>query len=194
MKRSITALVGLACVTGVASSASAQGSWSHVNIKNANGGVINPANPSVEVTISMMFDPQDYAFAAALFSLQADEAGWSNNTVLLPPPGNPGTIVGGSINGITLGQIHFPPVVIANPENPIDLFRATWTTSDFTVRPVDVRTVTTRYDVYIDVNSPVSQSRLAGLMEASGEIRIVPAPSALALLGLGAFVAGRRRR
>jgi MYXO-CTERM domain-containing protein len=103
-------------------------------------------------------------------------------------------IAGGDITGITAGQIHFPPPVPANPANPIKVFEATWSTANFAIRTVDLATRTTRFDVYISATSPASQSRLTTLMEGAGGIEVVPAPSALALLGLGGLVAGRRRR
>ncbi len=186
MKNSIVALLGVA---GLATAAFGQAGW---NIAVSNQ--VTPTTPSATVTVSAFFSAQDHAFAAALFALVAAEAGWSGNTVLLPPPNNPGVINGGSIDGITAGQIHFPPVVNANPANPIAVFEATWSTGDFTPRSVDVNTRTTRFDAYISATSPASQSRLAGLLEGAGAIEVVPAPSALALLGMGALVAGRRRR
>ncbi len=189
MKYGITALVGVA---GIATAAFGQAGW-RVDVSN---NITGPGQNSAEITISAFFAASDHAFGAALFNVIADEAGWvaGSNEVLLPPPANPGVIAGGSITGITAGQIHFPPVVLANTANPIAAWKATWSTNDFSPRVVNVRTETTRFDVYISATTPQSASRLSGLLEGAGEIRIVPAPSALALLGLGGLVAARRRR
>lgn len=189
MKHGIIALLGVA---GLATAAFGQAGW---NIAVSNN-ITGPGNNSAVVTISARFSPADHAFGAALFDVNASEVGWvaGTNEVILPPPANPGTINGASITGITAGQIHFPPVVLANTANPIAAWRATWSTNNFSPRTVDITTRTTRFDVYLSPTTPQSESRLAGLMEGSGRIQIIPAPSALALLGMGGLVAARRRR
>lgn len=189
MKNGIIALVGVA---GLATAAFGQAGW-RIDVSN---NITGPGQNSAEVTVSAFYSAPDHAFGGGLFNVVASEAGWvaGSNEVILPPPSNPGTINGASITGITAGQVHFPPVVMANTANPLATWKATWSTNDFSPRSVSLSTVTTRFDVYISATTPQSVSRLTGLLEGAGEIRIVPAPSALALLGLGGLVAARRRR
>lgn len=189
MKNSIVALIGVA---GLATAAFGQAGW-RIDPPNP---TVDPNNPSVVLSISAFFSAPDYAFGAALFGVHASEAGFEagSNIVKLPPPANPGVNDGQNVTGITAGQVHFPPVVFASPDNPIKVFNVKWSTNDFTARDVQITTRTTRFDVYIDRNSPASQPRIQGLLEGSATIKVIPAPSALALLGLGALAAGRRRR
>lgn len=188
MKYGITALVGVA---GLATAALGQAGW-NISVSN---NITGPGQNSTVVKVSARFSPSDHAFGAALFDVVAGETGWSNNELILVATGtNPGVIDGARVNAVTAGQIHFPPLVFANTENPIDVWRATWSTNDFSPRQVQLRTETRRFDVYISATTPQSESRLAGLLEGSGQITIIPAPSALALLGMGGLIAARRRR
>ena len=162
----------------------------HIEVSNH----ISPANPRATISVLAGFPATEYAFAGALFQLRATEPGWSDPRVLLPPPRNPGVINGANITGITAGQIHFPPVVIGDPTNPLPVFEAEWHTNDFTPRWVDVNTFTTRYDVYPSALNSTAEWRFHLLIEGHARIRIVPAPSALALLGLAAVTRRRRPR
>lgn len=192
-------IVGLVAA-GLAGAACGQAGWViAVNYGNGYGagGTVNPGNPSAKVRISAKFSPNDYAVAGVNVNVSAGDGSWSNNVNIAPMTtgSNPGTIVGSNVNGIIGGQLNFPAAgIFANPANPIHTWEATWSTGDFTLRTVALSTRTVRFDVYADRNSPSSGSRMSGLMEGSGGIDVVPAPSALALLGLGGLVAGRRRR
>lgn len=137
--------------------------------------------------------------AGVNFTVRADEPGWSQNAVLPPLTrgSNPGTITGLSVAGIVAGQLNFPVPVepSADPSNPIAVWEAVWSTAEFTPRIVRLRTITVRFDVYPDRNSPSSSSRLSGLTEGTAELMVSPAPGAAGVLvAAGAFAAVRRRK
>jgi hypothetical protein len=192
-----TAVLGLIGIAGLASAAFGQAGF-NVEVVYGPSGSVNPGDPSATVNISAFFSPNDYAFAGGRFDVGAGDGTWSNNHLIGPIAGspgvNPGVLGGSNVTAVTVGQVHFPPVLPGNNSNPISLWSADWTTNDFTARSVPVGTTTARFDVYPSSTSPTSQSRLSGLVEGRGEIIVTPAPSALALLGLGGLVAGRRRR
>src|SRR5688572_17017625 len=150
---------------------------------------VNPAAPSCKVKISALFNRRDYAFAAGQFNVQISSGAFSSVTG--------GQRVRGGVRDIIVGQIHFPPAVLANPANPLAVWEGIWTTSNFTTRKVKVTTSTTRFDTYPSMNSPQSVSRLASLQEGLAYIKVnggIPAPGTGALLGASALVAVRRRR
>lgn len=155
--------------------------------------VVSPFEPEARVRLSVEFNPVDHAFAASLFSLRASEAGWTQAHRLIGPINGPPQIQGPTIVD-TVGQIHFPPIVFANPANPIAVFEATWVTGNFRHRVVTLDTVTQRFDVYIDAMSPASESRMATLIEGRGEIRVIPAPGAVCALGAFGLASLRRYR
>lgn len=193
MKSAIVALIGVA---GLASASLGQAGFNIHVIYAAGHTSVNPNAPTCRVRVEAKFSPNDYAVAGVRFDVLAGEAGWSNNVVLAPltTGSNPGVINGAAVTGVTAGQLNFPAAgIFANPANPIGAWEANWTTANFTSRVVPVNTRTARFDVYADRNSPTSGSRMP-VMEGGNGIVVTPAPSALALLGLGGLVAGRRRR
>ncbi len=154
---------------------------------------ITPANPAVTVRITAVFPRADHAFASSALSMIATEPGWSNPRGLFLPPQKPGVVEGPRIRDIVIGQIHFPPILIGNSSNPIDVWEATWSTNEFRPRIVRFETLTTRFDTYFDEVSPATTSRLAGLIEGGSAVRIIPAPATWLAMACLCF-AGRRRR
>ncbi|UYV12348.1 MAG: hypothetical protein NCW75_13735 [Phycisphaera sp.] len=144
----------------------------------------------------------DYAFAAGIYDFIANEAGgWSDNTLVVPfgpnetsasvsLPGDP------DATSATLGQIYFLPAgIFADPTNPALVWTMKFTATEFTPRFIDLETITSRFALYIDGALPDSRSLdTALLMEGSGQIQIIPVPSALACLGLAGLTLVRRRR
>ncbi len=185
MKTCIALFLGTACCAVNAQTAY---EW-HIRLSNH----ISPANPQVTIRLEAGFPAWEYAFAASLFQIRASEPGWTDHRVILPPPANRGTINGSAITGITAGQIHFPPVILADPTNPLPVFEAVWRTDDFTPRWVDVDTLSTRYDIYLSALNSTAEWRGHALREGYARIRVVPSPSAVAVLGLGLAAAQRRR-
>ncbi|MEO1007095.1 MAG: PEP-CTERM sorting domain-containing protein [Planctomycetota bacterium] len=188
--------VALVAVAGMAAAASAQS----ISIDPASS-TIGPGE-SVVVTLSAGFGPDDFAVAgvATDFISSVGSTGWSDLALIAPMDG-PGTSAGApsgtGVDGIVAGQLNFPPAgIYADSSNPIAFWQATYTAPDMVDTPfdVDLSTRTSRFDVYLDMMSSLSESRLGDLTEGSGVIRVVPAPASLALLGLGGLAAARRRR
>jgi hypothetical protein len=163
--------------------------------------VLSPGSPSTFVTLSIDHEPADYAFAAAELSVSATEGGWSDLVGLLslgaPPYGahpgqNPGSIAGGDVTGIGIGQL-------SGSWSPrpgrIDVWRGTFTVTDFTARSIDLSTETARFEVYVKPFMAFGSRRASRVpIEGRGQIQIAPAPTGLALLALGGVaIAGRRR-
>lgn len=160
------------------------------------GPAVSPSQPSVTVRISARFDdPPDYAFAHGELDVVSAEGDWSAPR-LLPGRtsgyGEPGIPAGPAVREIVAGQFNIPNVFYANAANPLDVWEATWTTSDFRPREVNLSTLTTRFEVFFLRNNPDRQTRLGQLTEGYAFISVVPAPPALFLAGLGLIL--RRRR
>jgi len=109
----------------------------------------------------------------------------------------------GNYNGVIFGQLIFPPFLPADPASllgngPVLLanFQVSiaanssglveWTTAggvgDFV------------FEVFTDDGASGSFTQLTSVDFGGASVNVVPAPSAMALLGLGGLVAGRRRR
>jgi hypothetical protein len=182
----------------VAGSTFGQAGWLIEVLYEPGHASVNPLAPSCTVRFSAMFPPNDHAFAGARWDVLATEPGWSNN-VLIPPinnsPGTSGGILAGAwVTGIIAGQVHFPPVIPANPLNPMPVWRATWSTADFRRREVTVTAATGRFDVYPSPTSPSSQSRLTILVADRARIVVTPAPAGIVTLGVMVAAGMRRRR
>lgn len=189
----ITVLAGLATTPWLAMGQA-------ITITAPGGGVAAPGE-TVTVTMSASYGGGDYAIAGLATSLIINqiEGGFSDVRLVAPMDG-PGTSAGvlsaGSVDGIISGQLNFPLAgIYADPTNPIAFWEADFTVSDFPsdVVVLDIETRTTRFDVYVDRGSTLSESRMDVLTEGSLRI-ILPAPgSTLALLG-GLALTSRRRR
>ena len=182
-------------VVGAAAGASAQS----INIDIANP-TLTPGESTL-ITLTASYSVGDYAVAGIATDLVVNQIqGGLSDPQLIAPMDGPGTSAGtlgpGGITGIFAGQLNFPPAFIfADPSNPIAFFSMEYTWDGSLSGPVllDIETRTSRFDVYVDRDSARSESRLADLVESRGMI-VIPAPSGAVLLGLGALLAGRRRR
>lgn len=157
---------------------------------------------STTVTLLAEFSTGDYAVAGIATDLVGEDAlgspagRWSDWQLVAPMDG-PGTSAGEpsgrfDVTGILAGQLNFPPArIYADPANPIAFWQATFTALE--VGYIDFSTRTSRLDMYPEMASGRSESRLDVLVEGSARLFIpVPAPaSAAPLLGLG--VLARRR-
>lgn len=182
-------------VLGVAAFASATVTANTYDIRVSN--VVSPSQPSTTVEVYADWDSDlYYAFAAAEWALRGDGTGdFSGPASAFTDPGQDGgTPMSGDVMDIVTGQLQFPPGgIFADTSDPILIWSATWSTTDFTARTVDLATETARYNLYLD-DTGLSVDVTTTVIEAAGQIEVIPAPASLALLGLGGFVAARRRR
>ncbi len=169
------------------------------------GGPVSPTNPSVTVMISAVFPQQYWAFGQTAFDLGSSDPTGEFVNILKPTgvgglpasafcaPWKPGIPDGAggveSIGAFQISVLGCGP----NPFNPIQIWEATWTTSDFAPREVTLSTVNINlFSVYTNSQSSVPDVFL-NYEPASTIFQVIPAPSgALALFGLA--LASRRRR
>jgi len=107
----------------------------------------------------------------------------------------------GNYNAVIFGQLIFPPVIAPAAESALGNGAVLLATFSVTAAAdssglVDWSTADAGGDfvleIYDDANGSFTQLTAADFGGTS--VRVVPAPSAMALLGLGGLVAGRRRR
>lgn len=164
---------------------------------------------STVIEVCAKFDSaEDFAFAAGLFDFVAGEVGtlanWSDNMRVAPFGSigsviDDGTLTTTGATGAKPGQAYFPPLVPADFSNPALVWTIKYTATDFRERFIDLDTITDLgrkgFALYEEEGSPRSRGVDATLlMEGSGQIQIIPAPGALACLGLAGLVLNRRRR
>lgn len=182
-------IIALACFAAFSTATSGQTRWIIDHQIQA-----TPVEARIGFVVKAGFPSTDFAFAATFLDFVASEPGWEwGQSFFLPQPYVPPRPIGNILVGIVTGQVHYPPMVIADPSNPIPVFEAHWKTSDLRPRIVEFETRTIRFDVYPDAAAPASESRVASLMEGRTSI-VVPSPSVMAVVGCGAVLALRRRR
>ncbi|MEQ8317305.1 MAG: PEP-CTERM sorting domain-containing protein [Phycisphaerales bacterium] len=189
----IAAFAGAALGLAAMASATVQPNTYEIRVSN----VVSPGTPSATVEVWADWDSDlFYAFAAAEWSLRGDGTGdFSGPSSAFTDPGqDDGTPSGGDVLDIVTGQLQFPSGgIFADTSDPILIWSATWSTTDFTARTVDLATETARYNLYLD-DTGLSSEVTATVLEGAGRIEVIPAPASLALLGLGGLAAARRRR
>ncbi|MGD1915479.1 MAG: PEP-CTERM sorting domain-containing protein [Phycisphaerales bacterium] len=189
----IAAVAGAAVGMAAVASASVTPNTYEIRVSN----VVSPSQPSTTVEVWADWDSDlFYAFAAAEWNLLGDMTGdFSGPASAFTDPGQDGgTPMDGNVMDIVTGQLQFPPgSLFADTSDPVLIWSATWSTSDFTARTVDLATDTTRYSLYVD-DTGLSSDVTTTVLEGAGAIEVIPAPASLALLGLGGLAATRRRR
>lgn len=162
--------------------------------------IISPDQPTATVEVWASFNPGDYSFAGADFDVRAgtDAGGFSDPQAVLATFGTSDGIVsqnGDRVTGVIAGQIQFPlGGYESDTSNPILVWKATWGTSHFSNRTVDLSTLTRRFAVYLDADGNSKGYIGNGFQEGAGSITVVPAPGALTLVAATGLAAGRRRR
>jgi hypothetical protein len=156
---------------------------------------ISPDQPSAVVEIWAVWDPAMYAFAGAMFDVHAaaDPGGFSDPRRMLMGPGSSDGDVqpgGDLVTDIRPFQLQWWQWWDADTANPILIWYANWSTSDFTPRHIDLSTATTEFGLYINEDG-VGETGLGDFSEASGVIQVVPSPAAAIL---PAFVGAFTRR
>ena len=191
-----SAILAAAMAIGLGSPAGAQtiqGGW-EFQVSN----VVSPSQPTATVEVWAWFDfvpGVSELFAAGNFDLVASEPLFAALRCLLPVNcGITSPIInGGMISDINVSQFHLPALgFFGDPSNPLLVFEADWTTSDFTMRDVRVSTVNTARFLVYDAAGRVTDLFPAGFSPGRGVIAVVPAPGSLLVLS-GAFVIARRR-
>ncbi|MEQ8844263.1 MAG: GC-type dockerin domain-anchored protein [Phycisphaerales bacterium] len=116
--------------------------------------LVTPSDPGTVIEAHGWWDDPGmsagdrWLMGAALYDMQADEAGWVWVETIkraVPPPVPParwedGEIDGPIVRGIAAGQSDFGPSVPGDRDNPYFLWRGRWETSDFTPRVVEFAT------------------------------------------------------
>ena len=202
MKKGTFALIAVA---GLATAVAAQpanptGATYEFTVSN----VVSPGNPMATVSLwAVWTDPaRDWVFSAMSGGITAGDGVFSNAVNAHPSaPGSfPGTPAGNVVTGATLGQFHLPPIgFIGERDNPFLLATYDWTTTDFTIRTVSLDAANIANFIVAEWGPPPAGGRTYQMFPqayspTTGGIQVIPAPSALALLGLGGLVALRRRR
>ena len=174
------------------------------------GDPVSPQNPTTTVRVSAYFPRQLWGYSQGFFDLVGDDVSGEFSDFFLPaplgphPPGIHGCVwllVGSTMNGavydVLTGQLTVVGC-IADPTNPLPVFEAQWTTSDFTPRTVELFTSNTqRFSVYVDHNgSAIDLVARNQFRHGSAVIQVIPTASAAALLlsPSGAVMLRRRRR
>jgi MYXO-CTERM domain-containing protein len=190
MKKTV-ALLGVA---GLAAVASAQPSNARFIITSSND--VDPMNPTTTIQVLAAWDEtMEHVFSGTNYDLVASDGEFTSASLDLMFTGNnAGTPAGNRVNGASIGQIHLPPAVPGQQGNPIALASYEWTTTDFTPRTVDLSTENTTQFRVTPLPGGLTISLINSFTAGSGSFNVTPAPSALALLGLGGLVAARRRR
>lgn len=139
---------------------------------------IDAAHPACTVQVWAVFEPDLYAFAGAEFDLIATpgvQAGFSDPRRALTGPGaSDGEPAPGSdsVSGILSGQIkQLPEEPHLDYGNPVLLWEATWSTTDFTPRTIDLRTYSRHFEVYV-TDAFQAVSYMGPLSEGAGVIQI----------------------
>ena len=165
--------------------------------------VVSPASPSTTVEIWAAWnDPSNSycCFVFGNFDLVAQEGVLSSPSVLLLPNAGwsqPGQVTGNgeAVRGVFVGQgIELPP---HSPPNPILVWSATWTTTNFAPRSVGMWTEnTTDFTVGKPSLNILQLLQLFpdNFVPGVGGITIVPSPaSATPMVVVGALMLRRRR-
>ncbi|MFI4917389.1 MAG: hypothetical protein ACIAS6_12905 [Phycisphaerales bacterium JB060] len=195
-----TAAVVLATVAATApATAQAQLDPSGLDIIVEDGTLL--PGQSTSVRLEARFDSaRDYCVAAIGTWLDASTGAEGLSEIrLVGALAGPGTSAGSAgergVRGILAGQINGLGEIYGDPSNPIEFWEATYTAPLDVAAAFDVEleTRTSRFDVYPDMYSARSESRLEGFEDDTATIRVVPAPAGGAVL-LGVMIGGRRRR
>ena len=189
----------LAQLAGSADAQFDKGTW----LFEVVGGPVSPSNPSVTVNLYAGFPivaPFTAFGDAGLSITSSDPTG--QFTDLAPGAGmllsfhilgTPNAT--GGVSGLHFAQVNFANVSLTT--NPIHLWQATWTTTDFTPRTVDLASsATTSFKVHDDHNKVIAEVQLYPdkFEHGSGVIQVVPSPSGAILLAASSVLAMRRRR
>lgn len=161
------------------------------------GGSVYSGGAPVAVELWISFEPSAFAWEGWQGDISDTDpfASWnglsSHYTSL--PGGAIGTPSSGSVVGISVGQVHYPPLgLFARTDNPIMIWSGEWSTMDLTPRTVEIETKTSKAAVYI-MNGMTGVTLV--VQEGVGQIQVIPSPGSAAvfLCSLGVVCVRRRR-
>lgn len=193
--KTVKTAAGVGAVLGLCGLAMATVTPNTYEIRVSN--VVSPSMTSTTVEVYAQWDADlYYAFQDANWNLVGDTTGgFSGPASAFVAPGQVGgTPTAGDVMGIVTGQLHVPMGgVFADTSDPILIWTGTWSTTDFTPRIVDLFTETDEYRLFSD-DTGAFWDVTPTVLEAAGQIQVIPAPASIALLGLGGLATLRRRR
>jgi hypothetical protein len=184
-----------AAAVGVAGAARGQSNATFlIEVSN----VVTPSSPEATVSLFAAWDepsPGDFVFGGTNLDMVAWDGEW---TAVIPrllfTCGCYGTTRGNRIDGLSIGQIHLPPMVPGRPGNPIHLYDFMWVATDFTPRSVPLHTENTRQFRVSPAAGGVTIDLMATFRPGSASIRVVPGVGGAPLLVIGGLAFGRQRR
>jgi hypothetical protein len=195
-KSTIPSLVALFALASVATAQ--QGGWL---VTSSN--TVSPLQPTTTIEVWAWYDnPQNgLAFALGDFDFVAGDGLFSNEQVYLPvfgagnPGSTPGTVNGSTVEGVLVGQLFGMLGWFPNQDNPIRVWSADWTTTNFAGRAVNLDTSATTQFVLGDISTgATTQLYPQGFSPGTGIIQVVPTPaSAVPMVVVGALILRRRR-
>ncbi|PCI10803.1 hypothetical protein COB72_02510 [bacterium] len=107
----------------------------------------------------------------------------------------------GNYNGVVFGQLIFPPFIPASDDSllgngPVLIATFTVTLAADALGVIDWSTVGGLGDFDLEIFDDATGlfTQITDAQQGSARVSVVPAPSALAMLGLGGLAASRRRR
>ncbi len=108
--------------------------------------------------------------------------------------GAPGTLVPAtqSVAGSSAGQLVWLPILPGSQANPVLIFTGTWSPADYTPRTLEYRVDPSIGVIYLLFNQCYGEYTINSGSSAS--ISIVPGPGPWLVLGVGGWLAPRRRR
>lgn len=164
----------------------------------SNKAVLSPADPIATLTLTASWSG-GVGYAASTFSALATNAG--GHALTLVPGRNPFLVFAGSPSPVAMpdGSVlpidtfQLPPAF--NPlfagSNPLNIFTMQFQATDFTPRTVTYTSAHATANIY---TTPMGGSVPYTAQAGAASFQVVPAPGALALLGVSGLVAIRRRR
>ena len=199
--------LALIAVAGIASAATAQNG----SLSMTSSAMTVDSTTTTSFTLSVYADADfGSAIAGGGFSLSAvggagivtDMVGSTPDWAALGFQDN-GHAGDGNYNGLIFGQLIFPPFIPAAPESmlgngPVLIGTFAVTIAADSAGVIDWSTGggvgPFVLEVFTDDGGAGTMTQLTDLDFGGVSVNVVPAPSAMALLGLGGLVAGRRRR
>lgn len=190
-------LWSVTCTALLAAAATAQPYWTVTDTGNGDG-VIDPAAGERAVLTLWSSCHMGYGFAQSLYDITGDAA-WQGNGFIVASvnlvdnlqmgPGTPG--VGNSITGIDSNQLPalFNPNFIA--DNPIAIYQIEWepqASGSYSA------TVTSNHTTHMWYSDSFGTAFSCSPGAATGTFQMIPAPGALALVGVTCMGAAARRR